>query len=313
MGQGRGIVDNYGRPFLNFRVSITQRCNLRCPYCHREGQPATQNEMTPTEIARISQIAAKLGARDIKLTGGEPLLRRDVVDIVGLVSEIDGIREASLVTNGTLLTDRLAKHLKENGLARVNVNLPSVDEATYEELTEGKLEEALKGVKAAISAGLTPVKINMLILKGKNEYQANQMIRFAGSVGAVLQIIELEPLNLKEEYYREHHCSLGQIEDEIAKAAKKMEVRRSMHARPVYSLGEVKVEMVHPVENSEFCLHCSRVRLTSDGKIKPCLMTNDGLVDILGPLRAGESKEKLRGLFVEAIRGRRPFFGAKPR
>lgn len=269
--------------------------------------------MTPTEIAEISQIAAELGAHDIKLTGGEPLLRRDVTDIVRLLSNIKGIREVSLVTNGTLLTNRLAKHLKENGLARVNLNLPSVNRSTYEKLTEGELGEALNGVKAAVSAGLTPVKINMLILKGKNENQVGQMIAFAGAVGAALQIIELEPLNVEEKYYRELHCALNPIEDKLAKAAKKMEVRRAMHARPVYTLGKVKVEIVRPAENSEFCLHCFRVRLTSDGKIKPCLMTNDGLVDILGPLRVGKSKKELRGLFVEAIKRRRPFFGAKPR
>jgi len=269
--------------------------------------------MTPKEIAEISQIAAELGAHDIKLTGGEPLLRRDVTDIVRLLSNIKGIREVSLVTNGTLLTNRLAKHLKENGLARLNLNLPSVDRATYEELTGGELGEALKGVQAAVNAGLTPVKINMLVLNGKNENQVDQMIAFAGAVGAALQIIELEPLNVEEKYYRELHCVLDPIEDKIAEAAKKVEVRRSMHARRVYTLGEVKVEIVRPVENSEFCLHCPRVRLTSDGKIKPCLMTNDGLVDILRPLRTGESKEKLRGLFVEAIKRRRPFFGARPR
>jgi len=267
--------------------------------------------MTPEEIAGISRIAAELGARDIKLTGGEPLLRKDVTDIVRLLSNIKGIREVSLVTNGTLLTDRLAKRLRQNGLTRVNVNIPSIDEATYRKLTEGKLREALRGVRAATNAGLTPVKINMLLLKGENENHVDQMIEFAGSIGAVLQTIELEPLNVEDQYYRDHHCTLKLIEDRIAKAAKKVEVRPSMHARRIYTLGKVKVEFVHPVENTEFCLHCSRVRLTSDGKIKPCLMTNDGVVDILSPLRSGKGEEELRRLFVDVVRQRRPFFGGQ--
>lgn len=310
MSKGRGTEDNYGRPFLNFRVSITQKCNLRCPYCHREGQPSSPIEMTPDEIAGISRIAAELGAHDVKLTGGEPLLRKDVTDIVRLLSDIKGIREVSLVTNGTLLTNLLAKRLRQNGLTRVNVNLPSIDEATYRRLTSGELQEALRGVRAATNAGLTPVKINMLLLKGENENHVDQMTKFAGSIGAVLQVIELEPLNVEDLYFREHHCTLELIEDRIAKAANKVELRPSMHARRVYTLGNVKVELVHPVENTEFCLHCSRVRLTSDGKIKPCLMTNDGVVDILSPLRSGKGEEELRRLFVDVVRHRRPFFGA---
>jgi len=118
------IVDSYGRPFLNFRVSVTQRCNLKCPYCHREGQPQSRDEMTPAEIARIAGIASELGARRVKLTGGEPLLRQDITEIVRLLRERRAIEEISVVTNGTLLTHLLATSLKRNRLARVNINIP---------------------------------------------------------------------------------------------------------------------------------------------------------------------------------------------
>lgn len=305
------ILDSYGRPFLNFRISVTQRCNLHCPYCHREGQLQSEDEMTPAEIARIAGIASELGAQRIKLTGGEPLVRRDIVDIVSLLAEKETIEEISMVTNGTLLTFPLAEKLRRGGLARVNINIPSVDQRTYESLTGGRLHCALEAVKAATSAGLSPVKVNMLLLKGVNDDQVDSMMRFCRGVGAILQLIELEPLSIGGDYYSRYHCSLDDIEEKLSAKAHSVKVRRTMQGRKVYDLGDVSVEVVRPVENTEFCLHCSRMRLTSDGKLKACLMRCDDLVDLLGPIRAGASDQQVRGLLESSARSRRPFYGVR--
>jgi len=302
------IIDAYGRPFLNFRISVTQKCNLHCPYCHREGQPQSKDEMTPVEIARIAGIASELGARRVKLTGGEPLIRQDIVEIVRLLGEKETIDEISMVTNGTLLMFPLAENLKRNGLVRVNINIPSVNAETYESLTGGSLGDALEGVKAAKSAGLSPVKVNMLLLKGVNDDQTDSMMKFCCEEGATLQLIELEPLNVESKYYSQYHCSLDDIERELSSEAHKVEVRRSMHGRKVYHLGDARIEVVKPVENTEFCLRCSRMRLTSDGKLKSCLMRCDDLVDVLGSIRAGVSDQEVRRLFESSVRSRRPFY-----
>jgi len=311
MSHAGPIVDRHGRPFLNFRVSVTQRCNLKCPYCHREGQPQSKDEMTPPEIAKIAGIAGELGARRVKLTGGEPLIRQDITEIVRLLKERKTIEEISMVTNGTLLTHPLATNLKRNGLMRININVPSVVAETYRSLTGGRLSDAIEGVEAAKSADLFPVKVNMLVLGGVNDDQIDSMLQFCCQAGATLQLIELEPLNVESSYYSQHHHSLDHIEKELSGKAHKVEVRRSMHGRKVYHLGDAQVEVVKPVENTEFCLRCSRMRLTSDGKLKPCLMRCDDLVDILGPIRSGANNQEVRRLIESSARTRRPFYGGQ--
>lgn len=307
----RPITDSHGRPFLNFRISVTQRCNLECPYCHREGQPTSGNEMMPSEIARLARVASELGASNIKLTGGEPLIRKDIVEIVRLLNEIRTIKEISMVTNGTLLTSSLASSLRKNGLARININIPSVQARIYKKLTGGRLQDALEGVRAALSAGLFPVKVNMLVLRDVNDDQVDSMLDFCNKTGVTLQIIELEPLNLDEEYYSRHHLLLDDIEKRISAQAQKVEVRHSMHGRKVYFLPDTKVEIVRPVDNTEFCLRCSRMRLTSDGKLKSCLMRSDDLVDLLGPMKSGVADQELRDLMASSARRRQPFCGLK--
>ena len=267
--------------------------------------------MTPTEIARITRIAGELGVRSIKLTGGEPLTRKDIVEIIRLIHEENSTMEISMVTNGTLLTAPLASSLKENGLVRANINIPSVEKRTYESLTGGRLQDALSGVESAISAGLFPVKVNMLLLRGVNSDQVDSMLDFCRKTGVTLQIIELEPLTLDARYYSRHHLSLDDIERKLSIKARKVEVRQSMHGRKVYHLEDATVEVVKPVENTEFCLHCSRMRLTSDGRLKSCLMRSDDLVDLLPSIRSCASDDVLKDLIAASARRRRPFYDAK--
>ena len=304
------LTDNCGRPLLNLRISITQRCNLKCTYCHREGEVARANvsaeKMSIGEIVRIARVAISLGITRIKLTGGEPLMRQDATEVVKGIAEIPGLRDLSMTTNGLLL-DRLAKPLCTAGLKRVNISLPSLNPETYQKLTGGKLENALAGVKAAIEAGFSPVKLNMVILRGINVGDVPEMIDFASDMGVILQLIELDPVNVSSAYYEKHHRLLDDQEAMLRDRALKIETRRLMHNRLIYHLPNVTVEVVHPTENSDFCMHCTRLRVTSDGKLKPCLMRNDNVTDILTPMRKGATDEELKQIFTKANLLREPF------
>jgi len=304
------LFDACGRPTLNLRVSLTQRCNLRCPYCHREGQTPGSGlrEMTADEVVRIVRVAVELGINHVKLTGGEPLLREDILTIVEGLAGINGLHDLSMTTNGTRLAV-LAKPLRIAGLRRVNVNLPSLNMKTYSELNGGDLGDVLSGVGAAVKAGLYPVKLNMLVLHGVNEHEVAGMMDFARKSGVILQLLELEPVNVRDPYYRRYHHPLDNIEEGLKKQASNIQVRGDMQSRRVYSLSDgLRVEVVHPIENSEFCARCTRLRVTSDGFLKPCLMVTDNLVDVLTPMRKGANDDELKELFIAAVKRRQPYY-----
>ncbi|MGZ4850129.1 MAG: GTP 3',8-cyclase MoaA [Candidatus Bathyarchaeia archaeon] len=305
------LTDNCGRPLLNLRISITQQCNNRCAYCHREGEVQRANRsselMSVEEIVRIAKTAVGLGIARIKLTGGEPLMRKDLSEICAGIAALPGLRDLSLTTNGLLLDSVMAKKLRDCGLRRVNISLPSLNPETFHKLTGGKLEDALAGVKAAIEANFCPVKLNMVILKDVNVSDVADMIEYAGRIGVVLQLIELDPINVSDAYYSIHHRSLDEQEQMLREKTETIEKRPFMHNRLIYHLPNVTVEVVHPIENSDFCMHCTRMRVTSDGKLKPCLMRNDNLTDILSPMRQGASDEELEHLFKKANQLREPY------
>ena len=182
------IYDDYGRPVLNLRISVTQKCNMHCLYCHREGEITPTTVMSAEEIVHLVKIAIDLGASRVKLTGGEPLLRKDILNIVEGIAKLQGLRDLSMTTNGTLL-GALAKDLKMNGLNRVNVSLPTLNPAAYHKLMGGNLQDAIKGVRAAVEAGLHPVKLNMLMLRKVNEGEVEKMVKFAERTMTILQLI----------------------------------------------------------------------------------------------------------------------------
>ncbi len=305
------IKDNFGRPVLNLRISVTQRCSMRCPYCHREGQETKAEdsaiEMDTTEIIRIAKVAIELDIRKIKITGGEPLQRDDILDIVEGIAKLQGLQDLSMTTNGTFLAS-MAKDLKIRGLMRVNVSLPTLKEDVYRGLMGGSLTDVLEGIHASVNAGLYPVKINMVVLADVNENEIYDMIKFARESNALLQLIELEPINLSQTYYRQYHYPLDKIEAELTSRALRIEVRSNMQNRRIYHLTDGRVEVIRPTENTEFCAHCTRLRVTSDGKLKPCLMANDNLIDILTLLRKGGTDEELKKLFTVTSRGREPYY-----
>jgi len=305
------IYDNCNRPVLNLRISVTQKCDKHCPYCHREGESNPSTLMTVDEIVRIVRIALSLGIARVKLTGGEPLLRKEIVEIVRDISGLEGLTDLSMTTNGTHLKG-LAKDLKKAGLDRVNVSLPTLDPTVYNDVMGGNLQDAINGVRAAVDAGMQPVKLNMLVLKNVNDGEVENMIQFAAQTGTILQMIELEPINLNKEYYERHHVGLDEISQKLEKLASETRVRKFMQKRRVYVLPKVNVELIRPIENTEFCANCTRIRVTSDGKVKPCLMRKDNLVDLLTPMRNGADDKKLTEIFVESVKKREPYYKETP-
>jgi cyclic pyranopterin phosphate synthase len=283
---------------------------LNCEFCHFEGEETSKKnlaaEMTVDEIVRIVRVAVGMGISHIKLTGGEPLMRKDLTEIVKGIAAIPGLADLSMTTNGTLLA-YLAEDLHANGLNRVNISLPTLDGEVYKKATGGRLEDVLGSIKVAVEVGFSPVKLNMLILKGINDRTVPEMIEFATETGTVLQLIELEPVNISNMYYSAHHRLLDEYEDILRQKAVKVETRRYMQSRRIYHLPSVTVEVVHPIENTDFCMRCTRLRVTSDGKLKPCLMRNDNLVDILTPMRNGASDSELAALFKLANQKRQPY------
>jgi cyclic pyranopterin phosphate synthase len=307
------LTDNCGRPLLNLRIAITQRCNFRCDYCHKEGEECSRGacaEMTVDEIVRIARVAVGLGIARIKLTGGEPLMRKDLCDIVKGIAEIPGLKDLSMTTNGSLLAFE-AERLRVCGLRRLNISLPTLNAEAYHKLTDGNLENTLEGVKAAVAAGFHPVKLNMVVLSGVNVDAVPEMMDFGRQTGTILQLIELDPVNVSEDYFSAYHRLLDEYELILRQKAVKIETRHFMHNRHIYHLPDVTVEVVHPTENREFCAHCTRLRVTSDGKLKTCLMRNDNLIDILTPMRKGADDEEISSFFREANHIREPYNKSK--
>ncbi len=306
------VKDRFGREVKSIRVSITERCNLRCFYCHREGEWHRHRvEMKPEEIERILKIARELGIRKVKFTGGEPLVREDVVEIVRRASGLMD-KDVSMTTNGTMLKE-YAKELRDAGLMRVNVSLDTLNPEKYRRITGfDALYDVLDGIKEAVKY-LSPVKLNFVLLKGINDDEVESMIRFSADYGTILQIIELEAPVEKEhtEFFRKYHLSPKFIERHLENLAEDV-LYNELHRRRryIFNIGgkRAEVEIVRPMHNSEFCMNCTRIRLTSDGKLKPCLLRDDNLVDILTPMRDGADDDELLTLFKEAIMRREPYF-----
>ncbi len=303
------VTDNFKRPLISLRISITNRCNVRCFYCHHDGIVAQDYEMTPDEIERIVTVAKEIGIEKIRLSGGEPLIREDIVEMVSKINKV-GFRDISLTTNGILL-GKYAEKLHEAGLTRVNVSFDTLNPKTYRFITKRNfMENAKAGIQKAVESGLNPVKVNMVVMKGINDDEIWDMFKFCRETGAILQLIEL----LKTEeggqsrFFEEYHYDMGELEDELTEMSDHVKIRKFMQDRKKYFVNGGEIEIVRPMDNTEFCKNCTRLRITPDGKIKPCLLKNDNLVDIIEPMRRGYSNKELKKVFLEAIENRKPYF-----
>jgi cyclic pyranopterin phosphate synthase len=314
------IVDGSNRPITSLRLSINHECNLACFYCHKEGVVKEKRIMTAEEIERLVGVTSKLGIKKVKMTGGELLLRPDVVDIVRRISPL--VNEVSLTTNAIKLAS-LAKPLKAAGLARVNISLHTIRPETYKKICgSGNLTDAISGFEAALAAGLKPIKINMVLLKGINEQELPEMLAFAAEKGAILQIIEFETAKeqLNHKLFVDHHSDLKEIRDTLLTNGKIIGAN-PLHNRAKFLIDNlplhfgleeltkpVEVELVMPMHNSAFCAHCTRIRLTAGGYIKGCLFNKSNVIDVLGPLRAGADDHELIELLMKVIKNRIPYW-----
>ena len=302
------VKDKYERPILSLRITITNRCNENCIYCHHDGMVSSKEEMTPDEIYRISKIAKKIGVKKIRLSGGDPLVRKDIVEIVEKIASLD-FKDISLTTNGVLL-EKYAEDLKNAGLDRVNVSLDTLNRETYKFVTKmDYLEKAKAGILKAVEVGLYPVKINMVVMKDLNTDEIKDMFNFCKEHGIILQLIELiESENCDDDKFSaEYHYPLDELENKLADIASHVRERKFMQGRKKYYINDGEIEIVRPVDNSSFCANCSRLRITPDGKIKPCLLRNDNLVELISHVRNGESDEALEEIFIKGINNREPF------
>jgi GTP 3',8-cyclase len=293
------MVDSFGRLVTGLRIALTPRCNLKCIYCHHEGEVGPREEIPDEMVVNVARAAAELGVRSLKFTGGEPLLRKDLAD---LISQMPQDLDISLTTNGVFLADQ-AESLARAGLDRVNVSLDSLNPEKYCAITGGTvgdLEKVLAGIDAAKEAGLLPIKLNVVVLK-ENESEIPELIDYSRRKGVILQLIELLDL--------ENLGISGDIEGiERSLAAQADSIRtREMHRRRKYFLDGAEVEVVRPMDNTEFCANCTRLRVTSDGKIKPCLLRSDNLIEI-----DTCDTEKIKELLRMANARREPYFGTKP-
>jgi cyclic pyranopterin phosphate synthase len=254
------------------------------------------NEMSIKTISNIVKASHAFGVDKVKFSGGEPLMRGDFNEII---QALPPLKDISATTNGTFLAQR-ASTLADSGLDRINISLPSLSPEKYRLVTGGDVEKVLDGINAAVECDLTPVKLNMVLLKGINEDDIPEMMkyiqRFDGKV--ILQLIELMDFNKMKEF----QVNIREVEKYLESKASNIEVR-AMHRRKKYHIDGVEVELVRPIDNSHFCANCNRLRVTSDGMLKPCLLRNDNLVDVNN--REPDEIMKLMGVAMEK---REPFY-----
>jgi GTP 3',8-cyclase len=300
-----GLSDSFQRPINYLRISVTDRCNLRCVYCMPEAGVELMSHydiLSYEEIYTVVKAAAELGINRVRLTGGEPLVRAGLTDLISLLDSIETIEDLSLTTNGILLAQH-AVELKEAGLMRVNVSLDTLKPERFRQITRcGRLEDTLQGIEAAGEAGLTPVKINMVVMAGVNDDELTDFAAKTVKDGWNVRFIELMPSSANEQV----SSKLVSVSD----MRKRIEVMGKLEpSRVEAGNGPAKyfrlpgangtVGFISPV-TEHFCFQCNRLRLTADGKLRPCLLSDDE-IDLKEPLRSGAPLEELKKLIEKAI------------
>jgi GTP 3',8-cyclase len=297
-----GILDSFGRSINYLRISVTDRCNLRCIYCMPpEGIPQVSHDevLSYEEIRTVAQSAAELGINKIRLTGGEPLVRADFPQLVKMLSQINGVEDLSLTTNGILLK-KYALELRQAGLSRANVSLDTLRADRFRYVTRlGELKGVLEGIEAATEAGLNPVKINTVVMRGVNDDEILDFAKMTYREGCHVRFIELMPFKGMAEFIpsielRQRISLLGKLEPCASTTGD--------GPATYYRLAgaEGTIGFISPLSELAFCSHCNRVRLTPDGKLRPCLL-RDHEIDLRTPLRNNASIEQLKHLILKAV------------
>jgi len=300
-----GLSDSFQRPINYLRISVTDRCNLRCVYCMpAEGVSLMSHKdiLSYEEICTIVKAAAELGVNKVRLTGGEPLVRDGLPELLRMLKGIDVIDDISLTTNGTMLA-QYASELKQAGLQRVNISLDTLKANRFRSITRcGNLEDTLNGIEAAKSAGLNPVKINVVVMSGINDDEIPDFAAKTINEGWHVRFIELMPVT-GDETATLKLVSARDMKRRLDPLGKMEPCRVSVGNGPAkyFYLPNATgtIGFITPV-TEHFCYHCNRLRLTADGKLRPCLLSEEE-IDMREPLRRGASSAELKSLIEEAI------------
>ena len=309
------MEDRFGHRISYLRVSITDRCNERCNYC----MPQELQEWLPRheiltyeETLRLMRIAAELGVSKVRITGGEPLTRRGIVDFVRQIPEIHGITCIGLSTNGTLLAREItlaktmAKALRDAGVQSVNISLDTLDPTVYARITgRDFLAHVLDGIDAAIAARFYQIKLNAVLMRGRNEDQLLPLIEFAAARKLLLRFIELMPVSTTEVLNESNFMSVMEakrlVESAYGTLIPEKEFRTNGPATYYQIPGRAqRIGFIGAMTNMHFCENCNKLRLTCDGKLRPCLGSFLEF-DIMGPLRSGASDEQLKYFFLNVV------------
>ena len=309
------MQDRYGHRISYLRVSITDRCNERCTYCMpQELQEWLPREeiLTFEETLRLIRIAAELGVSKARITGGEPLTRRDVLDFIRQIPGIPGIRSIGLSTNGTLLAreiasaETMAGALRAAGVQSVNISLDTLDPATYSQITGRDFhEQVLRGIDAAMAAGFEQIKLNTVLMRDRNEDQLIPLIEFAASRGLILRFIEMMPVSTTEVLDDKNFMPILEakriIESRYGVLISEAEFRTNGPATYYQIPGRPQcIGFIGAMTNLHFCESCNKLRLTCDGKLRPCLGSYLEF-DIMTPLRTGASDAELKQFFLDVV------------
>ncbi|MFQ5587120.1 MAG: GTP 3',8-cyclase MoaA [Thermodesulfobacteriota bacterium] len=304
------LIDTYNRTIDYLRISVTDRCNLRCTYC----MPSEGIRLAPPkeilryeEILRIARVAVSNGISKIRVTGGEPLVRRGIVEFIGEAASLEGLTDLSLTTNGVLLKEYAAP-LREAGLKRINVSLDSLRHDRFRGITRGnKLDAVLTGVEEAERVGLSPVKINMVVIKGFNDDEILDFADLTRTKPYHIRFIEYMPFDTEAGWQREQCMSIEEIMENITATQEIVpleapEQRTGPARRYRFKDGVGELGFISPVSD-HFCGSCNRLRLTADGKLRVCLFS-DSEIDVREALRRGCSDEEIRELLFTAVKNK---------
>ncbi|MHB1392359.1 MAG: GTP 3',8-cyclase MoaA [Clostridia bacterium] len=296
------MKDGLGRNINYLRISVTDRCNLRCRYCMPEEGIEKKDHiemLTLEEIFEVVKVCAGMGTDKIRITGGEPLVRKGLTGLIEKISAIESIKDISLTTNGVLLK-KLAHDLREAGLKRINISLDTMDGKKYEHMTRGgNIKDVLEGIDEALREGLVPIKINTVLVKGFNEDEIGDFIKLSLNENIDVRFIELMPLGQAAGWASEHYLPNSVVLDRF-KELEPVEAADKSSPAKYYKLPGAKgrIGLINPISH-KFCDYCNRIRLTADGKLKPCLHS-DKEIDVREILRDEQLDDKY-GALQEAV------------
>jgi cyclic pyranopterin phosphate synthase len=303
IGGADAPLDTMARPMHDLRISVMDRCNFRCPYCMPKEQfhehyqfLKSQERLDFAEIVRLTRLFTQLGVKKVRLTGGEPLLRANLADLVGDLTSLDGVEDVALTTNGILL-GKYAAELKANGLDRVTVSLDSLDDAIFTQMSGGFAgkDQVLEGIESAIRAGLAPVKVNTVVERGINDHTLIDLVRHFRGTGVIVRFIEYMDVGNRNHWERKRVVPSREVLNAIAAHWPLEPVAENYHGevaeRYRFLDGAGEIGFISSV-SEPFCGSCTRARLSSDGRLFTCLFATAGM-DLRGPMRAGANDTEL--------------------